>query len=190
MKITMPQMAQLSIGLKKIIGDQPRTAGAKAVSFFKANFSRKGFPNNGRLDKWPERNKPDYRKGGALLIKTGRLRRSIRTAAITNRSVKVATDVPYAEGHNEGANIEMQVAVPAHARKAHAVKAHSRKSGTGTQAVAGSRRKAAQVKGHSRKMNMKIERRQFIGHSTDLMKSIDREYLRQVQELENQIFKK
>jgi phage gpG-like protein len=43
--------------------------------------------------------------GRAILVKSGRLRRSIRIISSTLNSVTVGTDVPYAQAHNEGGEI-------------------------------------------------------------------------------------
>jgi phage gpG-like protein len=180
------QQLVLVNGIVKIMANQPRSASAKAVAFFKGNFRRQGFPMNGRLDRWEKRKAPDKRKGAAILKKTGRLQRSIRTTEASRRRVVVGTDVPYAEAHNEGLELEQKVNVPAHSRREHKYKAHRRAG----KKIKGGRRKAADVKGHSRQLSVNLPIRQFIGASPDLMKSIDREYLKQVKELERQIFKK
>jgi len=182
--LNKPQQLLLARGLTKILADQPRTIGAKSVAFFKGNFRRQGFPMNGRLEKWEKRKVPDKRKGAAVLKKTGRLQRSIRTVEANRRRVVTGTDVEYAEAHNEGADLKGTATVPAHNRRAHKYKAHTR---AGVR-VKGGRRKAAQVSSHRRQMNTEIKKRQFIGHSPDLMKSIDREFIRQVKGLEKQIF--
>lgn len=163
----------------------PRIIGSKAVAFFKANFKRKGFPNRGALDRWPARNQPDYRKGGALLIKSGRLRRSISLRQANSTRVVVGTDVPYAKAHNEGADIQGTAFVPAHMRKAHKVKSHTKSVFGRKMRVPTHTRKAAKVTGHSRQMNTKIKKRQFIGHSQDLMLSIEREYTRHLKKIVN-----
>lgn len=99
--------------------------------------------------------------------------------------VVVGTDVPYAKAHNEGAEIKGTAFVPAHMRKAHTVKAHTKKVFGRSVRVPRHQRAATQIKGHSRQMNTTIKKRQFIGHSPDLMKSIEREYTRHLREIVN-----
>lgn len=97
--------------------------------------------------------------------------------------VVVGTDVPYAKAHNEGADIKSTAFVPAHMRKAHKVKAHTKRVFGRSVRVPAQQRSATQVKGHSRQMNTTIKKRQFIGHSPDLMKSIEREYTRNLNKI-------
>jgi phage gpG-like protein len=67
---------------------------------FKENFREEGFIND-YLEKWSPRKKAD--QGRAILVKSGRLKRGIRTIRGTSfNEVKIANDVPYAKYHNEG----------------------------------------------------------------------------------------
>jgi phage gpG-like protein len=43
-------------------------------------------------------------KNRAILVKSGRLRRSLRSRRLGNLAVKIMTDVPYARRHNDGLN--------------------------------------------------------------------------------------
>ncbi len=47
------------------------------------------------------------RQGRGLLIKSGKLRRSIRTQSISNDTVVIAAKEPYAQTHNEGGQIDI-----------------------------------------------------------------------------------
>lgn len=164
-KITSPNFRKLVDGIKKLQGDAPRMAGAKAVAFFKDSFKRQGWVYNASLKRWEPR-KQNQGKQRAILIKTGRLRRSIRIMATTATAVKVGSDVPYAEAHNEGAEISAAVTVRSHRRRT--------RKGTTT------------VNSHRRRVHHKIPRRQFIGHSPDLMKSIEREFTRAANKVMNE----
>jgi phage gpG-like protein len=77
----------------------PRIVGTTAVEFFKENFRRQGFVDQG-LEAWPPRQ--DGNNDRALLIKSGRLRRSIRVLRANRNAVQVGTNVPYAKYHNQG----------------------------------------------------------------------------------------
>ena len=176
--MTPAQLRRLKEGFTEVRYRLPRIAGSKAVGFFKGNFRRRGFPMNGVLRKWPQREQPDYRPGGALLVKSGRLRRSIKITLQTQQKVAVGTNVPYAQAHNEGADITGQVFVPAFRRKQ-----HKRKVNGKTQNVA-----ASTVKGHNRKMNTHLPQRRFMGPSPDLMKSIEREYAKELDKIVRQIY--
>lgn len=66
---------------------------------FDKNFERQGFFS----EKWQRRKSPT-RPGGAILVDTGSLRRSIRSK-VTDNSVVFYTDLPYAGIHNEGGEI-------------------------------------------------------------------------------------
>lgn len=178
---------QLVRGFRDIRNKLPRVIGAKSVTFFKENFRRRGFPMNGRLERWEQRKQPDYRKGGALLIKTGKLRRSIRVMRADMGAVIVGSDDPKAAGHNNGVDIEKQVTVPAHTRRSHKRKGYSRTIGGRRQRVRAHAVAAGKVGAHSRKMKLKLPRRQFIGHSPDLMKSIEREYSHLITEQFNKL---
>lgn len=64
------------------------------------NFESESFFGN----KWKPRKNPDSKKnrGRALLVKTGRLRRSIRPLNMSEFSVEVGSNVEYAKYQNEG----------------------------------------------------------------------------------------
>lgn len=70
--------------------------GNNAVNYFKIDtFNKQAFDG----DKWKELKKPTDRR---KLVKTGRMRQSIRVLKRSSRYIQVGTDVPYAQYHNEG----------------------------------------------------------------------------------------
>jgi len=96
---------QVSLELKNAIHNIiPGKVRIVALAFFDDSFKNQGFGRG--VEKWAPR-KPVYRRGKqqglgrAILIKKGRLRRSIR-GTMANNMVIVSTDVPYAQVHNEG----------------------------------------------------------------------------------------
>ena len=66
---------------------------------FDKNFERQAFFS----ESWARRRSP-VRQGGALLVDTGALRRSIRSRT-TEDSITFYTDLPYAAIHNDGGEI-------------------------------------------------------------------------------------
>lgn len=132
----------------------PRIAGNEAINFFKESFRRQGWLDE-RLERWKPRSSKTVRnKGRAILINTGRLRRSIRIVSIVPGRVRIGTDVPYAEIHNKGGNINRRVNIRAHTRR--------------------SRRGVQQVRSHARQMNLNIPQRQFMGESNALKKQLEK----------------
>ncbi len=74
----------------------------KAENQFKDNFRLSGFLYDS-LELWQPRKKPD--PGRAILVKSGRLKRGIRSLPGSNFTrIQIANDVPYARYHNEGSN--------------------------------------------------------------------------------------
>ncbi len=147
--------------LNSIYSVLPKKAGVIAVNFFKERF-REGAWLDKTKEKWKPRKRKENSKRG-VLIKSGRLKRSIRVTKTTPESVTIGTDVPYAQIHNEGGKVDKTVQV-----SSHKVRAHSRKRKGRTEFV-----KAHQVKAHSRKMSFVMPRRQFMGQSTVLNKQIE-----------------
>lgn len=178
-----PDFRKLSKELKKFWEQVPTIAGAKAVAYFKESFRRQGWAENGSLKPWKKRAIAEKGRRRAILIKSGRLRRSIRIIKKTKDFVVVGTDVPYAQIHNEGGTISETVRVPAFRRKAHKVKGHKNRG----RKIKAHRRKAAKVKSHSREINITLPRRQFIGQSPDVMKSVERELFRKIDTIFNNI---
>lgn len=68
---------------------------------FDKNFERQGFFS----EKWQRRKSP-MRPGGAILVDTGGLRRSIRSRS-DSESITFFTSLPYAAIHNEGGEIKV-----------------------------------------------------------------------------------
>lgn len=97
---------------KALVKKLPRAVSVIAKSEFNQNFKRQGYnTESGAFVKWQKRQKPftesEQRrdKGRAILIQTGRLRRSIQIKPTANLA-RVVSDVPYAQIHNEGGKIK------------------------------------------------------------------------------------
>lgn len=133
------------------------TAAVTAVNHFKRSFEIGGWAGES-FERWPGRKPGAPRPSRALLVDTGRLRRSIRVTARGASFITVGTDVPYGRAHNLGLTYAKRVQVAAHSRK--------------------TKRGAVAVKSHSRQMNTTMPQRQFLGSSPGLNKAIGREWAR------------
>lgn len=80
----------------------PRVVSVMAQEHFRRNFRKQGAytGNGGALEKWAPR-KDGSDRGRAILVKTGRLRRSLRTMP-KGSTARVVNDAPYAAIHNRG----------------------------------------------------------------------------------------
>ncbi|URC13959.1 phage virion morphogenesis protein [Flavobacterium sp. B183] len=141
--------------LSKLYKKFPELAAIEAVNFTKERFVRKNWVDRS-VEPWEPRKRTKNKKGnrGALMVRSGRLKRSIRKLKVSRNSVTIGTDVPYAESHNDGLEINKVVNIKRHSRK--------RKGRTST------------VKSHSRKMNLKLPERRFMGESALLLRRIER----------------
>jgi phage gpG-like protein len=143
----------------------PIVVGNEAVNFSLQNFRLQGFMG-ATFQPWAKRKKAWGKKqrNGAILISTGRLRRSIRVIRANYDQVVIGTNVPYAKAHNEGSQLGI----------IQTVKGFSRKNGQS-------------VKEHTRRINQKIPRRQFIGNSPYLNARIKRSasflFMKEIKEL-------
>jgi phage gpG-like protein len=77
--------------------------GVLAANHFTTSFRNQGFTDES-LQRWQPRKRTERSRMGnrAILVKSGRLRRSIRSKRFGFLSVKILTDVPYASVHNNG----------------------------------------------------------------------------------------
>lgn len=159
---------------KKVLQYAPGMLGNDAVNFFLDNFKRQGWLGNS-IEPWRKRSpKAKRNRGRAILVDTGRLRRSIRIIQASGGVVRIGSDVPYAKAHNEG--FRGVVNVKAHTRNRYG----KFKEGSGKFTKKGKERMksvtrvtgSGQVKAHTRKMNM--PKRQFMGNSPYLTRLLQR----------------
>lgn len=158
--------------LKIVLPTLPLLAGNEMVNFSKERF-RFGNWRGTSIVPWKQRAaKAKRNKGRALLVDTGRLKRSIRITKRNNSTVAVGTDVPYAKAHNEG--FKGTVNVKAHTRKKygkqHVATGKFTSKGKERMKTVQTIKGSSQVKAHSRKVNM--AKRQFLGHSPWLTKKL------------------
>ena len=144
--------------VSKAIAALPRRAATLAVNFSKQRFRDQNWVDN-TTQPWAKRKQgwvkeSRKRQGRAVLVDTGRLRRSIRTVHVDNDSATIGTDVPYARVHNDGFRGRITQNVRTHTRTV--------------------RKKAVRVKAHERTRRVNIPRRRFIGASPILERQINR----------------
>lgn len=145
--------------LARVYKTLPRKIAVAAVNFSKESFRQQGWQDGG-LQKWKPRKMTTGRKSDnrAVLVKSGRLRRSIRATSVTDRQIVIGTDVPYAQIHNEGFTGEITQNVGTHTRKEHT------RSGRKVQ--------AATIRAYTRKRKLNMPKRQFMGPSETLNRQI------------------
>jgi phage gpG-like protein len=163
----------------------PAFAGGMAVSFFRDRFKAANWVDRAR-EPWPVRKDKSKRsQGRALLIKTGRLRRSIRIIRSGTDYVVIGSNVPYAKAHNEGDTINTTAQVKQHKRrifKVVKVQSTSLKTRRSTSSKKRLNTGTSTVKAHARKINMKMPQRRFMGPSAILERQIVRGLAKQIQQ--------
>jgi len=140
-RIDFPDFSQLQLDLRGLMRKLPALIGNTATNFYKDSWNREGYIDQG-LTRWPKRKRTSG-KARRTLVKTGRLRRSIRYSASGTR-VTIYTDVPYAQVHNEGGKVTGTQSVKAHTRR--------NKKGSGN----------IKVTAHTRRLNYTMPQRQFM----------------------------
>lgn len=77
----------------------PKALGNDAMNHFKDNFRKQGYEDS-VVKAWVPRKKVD--SGRAILVKSGRLRRSFAMTVISRNRIQVINDTPYSVYHNYG----------------------------------------------------------------------------------------
>ena len=117
----------------RAINAMPARVGTCAVNFSKQRFVQQNWHDT-TPEPWKPRSRTrrggERRQSGAILVDSGRLKRSIRVVSADSNRVIIGTDVPYAEIHNEG--LDGEVSVRKQSRRSrkgrlHIVKAHKRR---------------------------------------------------------------
>lgn len=156
-----PTLQETQGGIRTLFRTLPRVAGNIAVNFFKDRFKQGGWIDTA-FQRWEPRKRQDRQEkkkdsSRALMVQSGRLRRSIKVQEVSARSVTVGTDVIYAKIHNEGGEIDHPGGT-----------AYIVKDG---KAIFITNKKAESEKANGRELKrtgphkIKIPRRQFIGKS-------------------------
>ena len=171
--------------VRAVIISLPQMIGTEVVNFALQNFANQGF-NGNHFQSWPTRKTVTKKnKGRAILVQSGRLKRSIRITRYITDGVAVGSDTPYAKVHNEGFRGTVQV--KAFQRN----KYESKKVETGKLTKKGNMRmKTVQsiagtipVKAHTMRMN--IPKREFLGNSPYLEARITRLIAAQLMKISN-----
>ena len=155
----------------------PPVIGTIAVNHFKDSFRRQGWRDR-TLEAWAKR-KPGTKnnKGRAILVRSGRLRNSIRIISADPNRIVIGTDVPYARAHNEGVHDQVNVKAFKRRRfgksKVQSTGVFSIKSRQGVSSTVTNVTGEYPVRSHTRKMN--LPQRQFMGDSYVMDLKIDRE---------------
>ncbi|MHC5309123.1 hypothetical protein ACYSNM_03430 [Myroides sp. LJL116] len=153
-KKSADQFAKIQNRLASTLRSLPEIIGNEVVNFSLNSFEQEAWSGDSQ-EVWPKRKNPT--KWGiksdtdrALLVKTGKLKRSIRITRLIENRVFVGAggpDIPYAKAHNYGFKGSVNQKVRSYKRK-----------------VQG---KTIDIKEHSRTINQNIPKRQFIGGEKD-----------------------
>lgn len=159
MQPDLKDLTRICNNIERAIRSIPQKAAVIAVNFSKDRFVKKNWVDTTEQP-WEKTKK----RKGSTLIKSGRLKRSIRKVHVGADYAIIGTDVPYARAHNDGETIEGTEQVRSHQRRTHKRKGYTR---AGKRIKAGAVR-AHTVKSHKRKYKRIFIQRKFIGQSHQL----------------------
>lgn len=161
--------------MRRLIRNTPKIVGITAVNLFLDNFRKQGFDTGSGVNMWAKRD-PETRPGGAILIHTGALRRSIRILDTTQNSVVIAagnnSDIRYARIHNEGGIVTGTATVKQHIRKVASRNIYEKFKNGKNKKTKLQASGIAYVKAHVRQISFKMEQRQYMGNSPLLDRTI------------------
>lgn len=161
----LDQLGKDANRIDRFLKTMPRVMGQIAVREFVGMFARQAFVDeNGTSHAWPSRKRKSKKSGRAILVKSGRLRRSIRVTSRDGDSVTIGTDVPYAQIHNEGGTLSATQSIRGHQRRRFSrdeVSGPSAKRERWVKTLIGT----SSVKDHTRQLNTQMPQRQFMGAS-------------------------
>lgn len=157
----MKPLHDAQIAMQQVLKIAPTLLGGEGLNFFLDSFKNEGWLGDGGMEKWPARKKNGKwgktpRPNRALLVDSGRLRRSVRVVRSSEMEVVWGSDAPYARAHNEGVRLGIIQQVKPYNRR-------NKKTG-----------KTSPVKAHTRRINQNIPKRQFMGASDYLTKRFQR----------------
>lgn len=157
----MKDFSTLVNGILQALNKVPERIGTEVVNFSKERFVNQDWEDT-TSDPWTPRSRKrrggTKRQNGAILVDSGRLKRSIRKTSVSPERVVIGTDVEYAALHNEGLKGTEQV------------KQHTRTSRKG---------KAYTVRAHARKVDM--PERRFMGDSEELCRRLENIIIDEIQ---------
>ena len=173
---------------RKVREELPLQLAAVAQNFFVDSFQRQGWYDSLTLKRWQPRADESWRRkkkgrrgNRAILVKTGRLRRSIKIRSARFQKIVIATDVAYAAAHNYG--YKGTVSVRSHTRRRYGREKEEYTTKTGKQSTRQKKvvKSSYTVRQHTRKMN--LPQRQFMGHSPMLDRKLNKVIERQMEHL-------
>lgn len=164
---------QIEQHFENVLRYAPAMLGNEAVNFFTDRFNAQGWQGD-RFEAWKRRKKEGKRKGRAILIDTGRLRRSIRITSISGPQVTIGTDVPYAKAHNDGFRgvVNVKPFTRNRYKKVHVATGKFTKAGKERMKTVHQISGSTQVKAFTRRMN--LPQRKFMGNSPYLTARLNR----------------
>lgn len=93
--------------ITKALNSMPTRLATLAVAFSKERFVQQNWIDSS-VEAWRPRSRKrrggKRRQRGAVLVDSGRLKRSIRVISVSKNKIVIGTDVPYAQTHNDGVN--------------------------------------------------------------------------------------
>lgn len=162
------------VGVLMVAWSKDRFKYQNWIDTYPVNWQRRS-----RKPQWTNKGKAPNNTGRALLVKSGRLRRSIRIIQTTANSVTIGSDLPYAPVHNNGQRMRFVQSVKQYVRM------NKRNDLFNVQKVKDNKRSTrikfvktaigiSVVSAHTRKMNYKMPERRFMGESKYLTMQIRR----------------
>lgn len=159
MKTEFKDLVRMCDNVNRAISGIPQKAAVIAKNFSTERFIKKNW-----IDKTVVPWKKTKKRNGSTLIKSARLKRSIRKIHVGANYVIIGTDVPYARIHNDGGTIEGTEQVKTHQRRAHKRKSLIRSNKRIKAGIV----RAHTVKSYKRKFKRTFIQRKFIGQSQHL----------------------
>ena len=165
-------LAEVEKHFKDVLLHAPAMLGNDAVNFFLDSFKKQGWQGES-FEPWVKRKavtkwgKTKRNEGRAILVLSGRLRRSIRITSVHAMSATIGSDVPYAKAHNEGLRQGFIQNVKQYSRKTTKLGITGKKAlKTRTNITFGRVETGSTiVRAHKRRIDQKIPKRQFMGYS-------------------------
>lgn len=164
---------------RKVREELPLQMATVAQNFFVGSFQRQGWYDGLTLKRWQPRKGEKWRRkkkgrrgNRAILVKTGRLRRSIKIRSARFQKIVIATDVDYAAAHNYG--YKGTVSVRSHTRRRYGREKEEYTTKTGKQRTRTNKvvKSSYIVRQHTRKMS--LPQRQFMGDSPMLDRKLNK----------------
>jgi phage gpG-like protein len=177
----MPQLDNISTALRDTVRKMPSIIATEAVNFSKERFVAGNWIDN-TTEPWKRRKtkskwgKKAENTGRAILVKTGKLKRSIRKIMVSDSTIIIGTDDPKARAHNDGFRGEVKQHVKSYSRAKTKRGITKRKELKRSTKIEWGRVKTGEttVEAFDRTIRQNIPRRRFIGKSAALIQRLER----------------